>query len=599
MAGLTQLSEIEIARETLGRLASRKIPPTPDNYRALYCEIAGMPIAAAFPERELKALQATLPRASPDQFRFSRQFEAAIAKSSWEGVAAALTELLAKSGSEKPQWPGLIRELVQQLEVHHAGLTAAKKKEALEHVLAVSGTEDLLLSRLQALIRSWVQNPLAERPEAAAAPATPISVAALVQAAVAPATVARKGAAQPVWHGGIVDLRELIAQLLDNTLSIVLRDKPELAREASGIADSVRAAHNAEALVGLSERLKKLCYRAHFIAEDQAELSSGLLHLVQLIMENISELVVEDQWLTGQIKVVRDLVQQPLDLRRLDDVERRMKDVIVKQSSLKKELNDARERLKAMLATFVDRLADFSETTTEYHSKIETCSGKISRAGNISELTEVLDEVMRETRVVQLNAARSREELSAMRSRVNETEEVMARLQTELSSASQLVRHDALTGALNRKGLDEALGKEIGRVQRQGGTLSLALLDIDNFKKLNDNLGHFVGDAALVHLVKVVKETLRPQDTLARYGGEEFVVLLPNTSIDDAVAAMTRVQRELTRKFFLNKNDRVLITFSCGVAETRSDEDAYEAMKRADAAMYLAKRAGKNRVIPA
>jgi diguanylate cyclase len=116
---------------------------------------------------------------------------------------------------------------------------------------------------------------------------------------------------------------------------------------------------------------------------------------------------------------------------------------------------------------------------------------------------------------------------------------------------------------------------------------------------LNDTLGHSAGDAALVHLSKVVKETVRPQDTLARYGGEEFVVLLPNTPVEDAVAVMTRVQRELTREFFMNKNEKVLITFSCGVAEIKNSEGPDEALKRADAAMYMAKRAGKNRVIPA
>ncbi|MCX7166856.1 MAG: GGDEF domain-containing protein [Rhodocyclales bacterium] len=600
MAEPTQLSEIEVARETLRGLVSRKIPPTPDNYRALYFEISGAPAIASFPEHELKALHATLPRTSPEQNRFARQFEAAIAKGNWDSVGAALTELLAKSGSDQLHWPGLIRDLVQQLEVHHVGLTAAKKKEALEHVLAVSGTADLLITRLQSLIRSWMQNSAAGRaelvsPVAAAVPAVPA-----VQAVAAVSARDKKPPPnQPAWQGGIVDLREIIAQLLDNTLSIVLRDKPDLAREASDISNNVRAAQNAEALIGLSERLKKLCYRAHFIAEDQAELSTALVHLVQLIMENISELVVEDQWLTGQIKVVRDLVLEPLDLRRLDDVERRMKDVIVKQSSLKKNLNEANDRLKLMLATFVDRLADFSETTSDYHSKIETCSEKISKASDISELTEVLSEVMRETRVVQINTARSRDELSTMRNRVNEAEQSVARLQLELSNASELVRHDLLTGALNRKGLDEALEKEIARLRRQGGTLSLGLLDIDNFKKLNDTLGHSAGDAALVHLVGVVQETVRPQDTLARYGGEEFVVLLPNTPIDDAVAAMTRVQRELTRKFFLNKNDKILITFSCGVVEIMNEEDPYEALKRADAAMYLAKRAGKNRVIPA
>jgi diguanylate cyclase len=452
-----------------------------------------------------------------------------------------------------------------------------------------------MLSRLQGLIRSWGQattggrgeltDPVAEEPSAPAVVAVPAQE--------------RKPVAPSAWQDGIGELRELMGQLLDNSLSIVLRDNPELANEAAEISKTVRAAQNAEALIGLSDRLKKLCYRALFVAEDQAELSTALLHLIQLIMENITELVVEDRWLAGQIKVVRDLVMQPLSLRRLDDVERRMKDVIVKQSALKKSLNEANDRLKLMLATFVDRLADFSETTSDYHSKIETCAEKISKAGDIAELTDVLDEVMRETRYVQVNAARSRDELSAMRSKVSETEQTVARLQIELSNASELVRIDALTGALNRKGLDEALEKEISRLNRQGGTLSLALLDVDNFKKLNDTLGHSAGDAALMHLSKVVKEAVRPQDMLARYGGEEFVVLLPNTPVEDAVAVMTRVQRELTREFFMNKNEKVLITFSCGVAEIKNAEGPDEALKRADAAMYMAKRAGKNRVIPA
>ncbi|MCF8150289.1 MAG: diguanylate cyclase [Sulfuritalea sp.] len=611
MAETTKLSEIEVARETLRRLAMTKVPPTPDNYRALYFEISGAPATTAFPEREFKAVLAALPRANQEQNRFSRQLEAAIADGNWDGVGALLKEFIGKLGSEQSQWPGLIRDLLHQLDTHHAGLTAAKKKEALDHVLSVSGTPELLLTRLLSLIRSWALNPAAEKSAASAsspastptstpAPATATATATgVTPAAATPSAAPKAQTAPPAWAGGIVELREIIAQLLDNTLSIILRDKPDLARETAEISAAVKAAKDADALNGLSERLKKLCYRAHFIAEDQAEISTGLIHLVQLIMENISELVVEDQWLSGQIDSVRELVLQPLDLRRLDDVERRMKDVIVKQSSLKQNLNEAKNRLKTMLSTFVDRLAGFSETTSDYHGKIEVFSHKISKAHDISELTDVLDEVMRETRIVQIDAARSRDELNDMRNRVIEAEQIVSRLQDELSSASELVRHDALTGVLNRKGLDEALEKEISRLQRQGGMLSLAMLDIDNFKKLNDTLGHFVGDAALVHLASVVQETIRPQDTLARYGGEEFVVLLPSTSMTDAVAAMTRVQRELTRRFFLNKNEKILITFSCGVAETRIDEDPYETLKRADAAMYLAKRAGKNRVVPA
>jgi diguanylate cyclase len=123
------------------------------------------------------------------------------------------------------------------------------------------------------------------------------------------------------------------------------------------------------------------------------------------------------------------------------------------------------------------------------------------------------------------------------------------------------------------------------------------LLDIDNFKKLNDRLGHDTGDEALLHLVKVVRENLRPQDTLARYGGEEFIILMPDTGLDEALIAMTRLQRELTKNYFLAGKEKLLITFSAGIAMLGREESAADAIKRADQAMYLAKRAGKNRVM--
>lgn len=589
----------EIARETLRRLATTKTPPTPDNYRAIYHEITGSKIVEPFPERSLKALHAALPRDTAEQIRFARQLENAIASTNWDSVGAALTDLLAKPGAEPLAWSSLIRELVQQLETHHAGLTAAMKKETIEHVLAASNSPELLYSRLQSAVRSWAHTPIGDATELVPATEGDSRAPSPALAAAAGRSAPATGAARTASRGGIGQLQELVAQLLTNTLSVVLAESPELARESAEIAAAVRAARNDEELGGIADRLKKFSYRVQYVAEDQAELKTALLHLVHLIIDNISELVVDDQWLTGQISVVRALVNEPLNLRQLDDVERRMKDVIIKQSSLKKSLNEAKDRLKLMLATFVDRLGDFSEATSGYHDKIEKCAERISNANDITELSDVLDEVMRETRIVQLNAARSRDELSLMRNRVHEAESEVTRLQNELAHASELVRHDALTGALNRKGMDEALESEVARLRRQGGSLSLAMLDIDNFKKLNDSLGHAVGDAALVHLSQVARETIRPQDTLARYGGEEFVVLLPNTPIDDAVSAMVRVQRELTRRFFLSNNDKVLITFSCGVAELQADETAYDALNRADEAMYLAKRAGKNRVVSA
>jgi diguanylate cyclase len=389
-------------------------------------------------------------------------------------------------------------------------------------------------------------------------------------------------------------------QLLDNAIASLLVDAPELAEEAKLLAGEIRFAQSIEQTSQLTNKAKKLSYRISFVAEDQSEIRSALLKLLRLVIDNISELVLDDKWVHGQISVVTELIgQQPLNLRQLDTVESRLRDLIVKQSALKQNLSEAQERLKAMLAMFVDRLADFSESTIEYQEKVEKCAERITQAESISELSDVLDDVMRETRDIQINALRSHNDLSAMRLRVDESDREINRLQSELAQASELVRHDPLTGALNRKGMNEAVEREVARAKRQGGPLSMAMLDIDNFKLLNDRLGHDAGDAALVHLAKVIRETIRPQDTSARFGGEEFVILLPNTGLNDGATAMTRVQRELTRKYFLHDDEKILITFSCGVAELASDETPEDCLKRADGAMYLAKRTGKNRVITA
>ncbi|MFN3883887.1 MAG: GGDEF domain-containing protein [Rhodocyclaceae bacterium] len=584
------MTPFEIARETLKRLAQQRITPTPDNYRALYHEIAGTTTQEPFPEKSLRTLLSGLPRTTPEQLRFAHQIEKAIADNDWETMRAALADLLAKSAEEPPNWSGLIRELLLRLEMRQADLTPARKREALEHVLSATSSPKLLYGRLQGLLKNWSQASALEA-------ATGGAQTAIGASSAVPPEPISSGASAAAPGKGTMDLLELLAQLLETTIALVIDGNVELTDQARQLANAARNVRGSDDVASLVAKLKRFAYRLHFVAEDQSEIRASLLHLLHLVIDNIRELVLDDQWLHGQIATVLDLVSQPLDLRRLDEVERRMKEVIYKQSALKKSLTEAQEQLKAMLATFVDRLADFSASTGSYHDKLERCAERIGQASDIAELTQVLDEVMSATRAVQLDARRTHDELQQMRQRVTAAEQEVQRLQQELAQASELVRHDPLTGALNRKGMDEAIETEVSRSRRHGSRLCLALLDIDNFKKLNDSLGHAAGDAALVHLAKVVEETIRPEDTLARYGGEEFVILLPNTALEDAVTAMTRVQRELTRRFFLHDNQKVLITFSCGVAELGADETAQEALERADQAMYLAKRAGKNRVM--
>ncbi len=249
------------------------------------------------------------------------------------------------------------------------------------------------------------------------------------------------------------------------------------------------------------------------------------------------------------------------------------------------------------MTTFIDRLGNLTESTGEYHQKIEGYTQKISKADNLTQLGHILEDVMHDTRVIQASALRSHEELLITKKQADEAEARIKELEHELEQVSELVREDQLTGALNRRGLDETVDREIKRADRNNVPLSVALLDIDNFKKLNDSLGHQAGDRALTHLTKVIKETLRPADAVGRYGGEEFLIILPDTDLTSAVEAIQRLQRDLTKKFFLHNNERILVTFSAGVALRGENEDQEDLVGRADKAMYQAKQTGKNRVV--
>jgi diguanylate cyclase len=394
-------------------------------------------------------------------------------------------------------------------------------------------------------------------------------------------------------------LRELLARSLSFAVASLLEGAPALVAEAESLGAAVKLAVTDDALAEIAARLKQLCYQIEIKNGDMAEQQELLLRLFKLLLDNVNELLDEDSWLRGQIDVVQTLVAGPIDPRALEEATRSLKEVIYKQGQLKHSLSDVKLTVKNMMLTFIDRLSSVATTTGDFHEKIGGYSEKISHAENITDLNAVLDEVLRETRAIQAEALKSRDRMILARQEVQEAEQRIHSLEAKLQHMSELVREDQLTGSLNRRGLDDVFERETARSDRRGTPLCVALLDLDDFKRLNDTYGHQAGDSALRHLVKIVKDTLRSMDVIARFGGEEFLILLPETTVEAASQTMTRLQRELTKHFFMADNEKVLITFSAGVALRQPNEDQASLVKRADRAMYEAKKTGKNRVVVA
>ncbi|HTN52482.1 MAG TPA: diguanylate cyclase [Anaeromyxobacter sp.] len=166
----------------------------------------------------------------------------------------------------------------------------------------------------------------------------------------------------------------------------------------------------------------------------------------------------------------------------------------------------------------------------------------------------------------------------------------------DLASVAELARRDPLTGLANRRALAEALSRELARARRAGTALAVAVLDVDRFKQVNDAHGHPAGDAVLAAVAARASAALREGDLLGRLGGEEFLALLPGADLAAALAAGERLRKAVAAAPVQAGAAGIAVTVSVGCAALGRDEDGAALLARADARLYEAKRAGRDRV---
>ena len=173
-----------------------------------------------------------------------------------------------------------------------------------------------------------------------------------------------------------------------------------------------------------------------------------------------------------------------------------------------------------------------------------------------------------------------------------------AQLEDSLSKLRTMAATDHLTGLANRRRFSEELQRQFSEAIRYGQDLSCCMCDLDHYKQLNDTLGHQLGDEVLVVTAEVIRATLRLSDIAARYGGDEFVLLLPNTSLEEALAVGWRLREDLAARLAQSTTPVRLVTLSMGVAALHAHQPANAdvLVSMADRALYAAKAAGKDRI---
>ncbi len=391
-------------------------------------------------------------------------------------------------------------------------------------------------------------------------------------------------------------LREQLRQVLGITVAGLLQHDPELRDMAVRQAAAWRQWQPGQPLEALEQGLRELGHQVGVRSEAWQERDALLLGLFDLLLENIGELLDHGAWLHGQIGAVRQLLAGPLDTAAVAHARNELRQVIYRQSLLKQGIADSKAAMRGLMGEFVQQLDGMAARTGEYHDRIGSYALALRDARSIADLTQLLQAMMQDTARVQQQAAQARNHLENARRDADVASERIAQLEQELRDVSDLVRSDALTGALNRRGLDELLRAEQERCRREGAALALAVIDLDEFRQTNTLHGHAGGDAVLRHFVAVCKLLLRASDSVARLGGDEFVLVMPDTPGADAMTTLQRLQRSLAQRVLTVNEQRVPVHFSAGLAQVQRDDSPESLLQRADAALYEAKRLGRNRV---
>src|SRR5690606_34591756 len=258
-------------------------------------------------------------------------------------------------------------------------------------------------------------------------------------------------------------------------------------------------------LAPLARRVRELCHQVGVHAGDASEQHALMLSLFDLLLENLAELLEDGSWLQGQVAVVRELLAGNPDRQTLEATRQGLRELAYQQGLLKRGITESKDAMRGMMTTFVERLDGMSANTGQFQSRMEVHVQAVRQARSITELGRRLEEVLDDTAQLQEQAQRARAQMQAAREDMEAAEARVRELESQLRDVSDLVTTDPLTGALNRRGFAELYEREVVRAEREARPLSLAVLDLDAFRVLNAEHGHAGGDAALRHLVEVLR----------------------------------------------------------------------------------------------
>jgi diguanylate cyclase len=611
----------EIAKAALRRLALSKLEPTPENYALAWAQETGKPAPApAAPGASGKGrpvFEKLVARLFDDAGPRDELLDALL-RSDWDASRRLLERAADHHAAQSQAWAQTLERLARGLERGGRQWTSARKKDSLQRVLDGNRSDSARLQqRLKQLVASWDGDVVdeaagdvdaSEAAEAAEAHEAHEATAATVATPATEATPAT--AASEATHMGpaVKDAAPVDAKSTSrDDWPPVLRHYDAALRSALPVEDERAKSLEAELVdvlaslerdgitAALRERAEDVCARARRLLSHRHHLVDELHKLTREMSVGLTELAEDDSWVRGQNEHLQASLGDTPSVRSVRAASEVLAHTRARQRTLRQDRDHARLALKDAIQQMLAELDELGDHTGRFSESVASYVETVAHADSLESLAGVVSKMVAESRAVHDLVSQTQQRLHDSRERASGLEQRVHSLEDELRRLSDEVSTDVLTEVANRRGLMRAFEVETARQAREGGDLAVGLLDIDNFKKLNDTLGHAAGDVALKSLAAHVQKQLRPVDVVARFGGEEFVVLLPGAPVVEAQTTLTRLQRTLSASLFLHEGREVFVTFSAGVTRWRPGEALQAALERADEALYEAKRTGKNR----
>lgn len=319
------------------------------------------------------------------------------------------------------------------------------------------------------------------------------------------------------------------------------------------------------------------------------EFNERISRLLVVCLDGICQMIPQKEALYAALKTLSDVVRKATRSKPLSGMGKDIEDFFNRKVLETSFLQTKNETVKQIVLDLTETIQQISITTGDFDHKMEASMEEIQAAETVEDILALKEGIINEIGKVRVNS-------QSIKTELNEYKKTTQSLSSKLEETEAKALVDSLTNVLNRNAYNMKITQMIREFSRSKDYFCLLVLDIDHFKKFNDTYGHKAGDRVLRSVAASVQDSLRASDLVFRYGGEEFVVILNNIQEEIAFKLAEKIRVGVEKEYFVDKNQKLKVTISLGVACVKEGESEVALFERADKAMYVAKRKGRNQV---